>query len=68
MHDDIRTPPPAEGGPDMELPGADRPQPRPDTNDDLPARLGERIERRPPGVAIGEADLLPDVEVPDEQM
>ena len=60
---------PAEGRPDVGLPGADRPQPAPDRNDDLPQRLGERIEHGPSdGIASGEPDLLPNVEVPAETM
>jgi|GEM_PF-3007898 len=61
---------PAEGRPDLELPGADRDRERPDTPDaDLPQRLGERIENGPgPGIAAGEPDLVPDVEVPEETM
>jgi hypothetical protein len=59
---------PAEGRPDMDLPGADRPEPQSDPQADLPQRLGERIERGPSGIASGEPDLLPDVEVPNAQM
>jgi hypothetical protein len=60
---------PAEGRPDMDLPGADRPNPAPDREDDLPERLGERIEAGPGGgIASGEPDLLPNVEVPETQM
>jgi len=80
---------PAEGRPEMELPGADRdtgadrqppsvpsPDGRPvdreppdDPNADLPERLGERIEHGPgTGIAAGEPDLVPDVEVPEETM
>ncbi len=60
---------PAEGRPDLGLPGADVPDPSPDRNDDLPERLGERIENGPgPGIAAGEPDLLPNVEVPEAQM
>lgn len=62
-------PDPAEGRPDLGLPGADHPQPAPDREDDLPERLGERIEDGPAGgVASGEPDLLPNVEVPEETM
>ena len=66
-----RTPPmdPAEGRPDMNLPGADRPNPAPDREAGLPERLGERIERGPgEGIATGEPDLLPNVEVPETHM
>ena len=60
---------PAEGRPDLGLPGADVPDPTPDRNDDLPERLGERIENGPgDGIAAGEPDLLPNVEVPEAQM
>lgn len=59
---------PAEGRPHVDLPGADRPEPRPEPDDDLPVRLGERIARDPVGVAIGEPDLLPDVDVPEAEM
>ena len=82
---------PAEGRPDMDLPGADYDDPAtdqdpadtpdpgpgrgpdqkiPDTPDaDLPQRLGERIENGPgSGIAAGEPDLVPDVEVPEETM
>ena len=59
---------PAEGRPDLGLPGADRPEPRPDPDEDLPERLGHRIESDPVGIAAGEPDLLPEVEVPDAQM
>ncbi|HXG25250.1 MAG TPA: hypothetical protein VNL94_00130 [Candidatus Binatia bacterium] len=65
--------PPAEGRPDLGSPGTDRdvrddlPV---DRNDDLPERLGERIENGSSsrGVATGEPDVLPDVETPDETM
>ena len=82
---------PAGGGPDMRLPGADRPHPinerapgdtpdpgpmpRPDTDPpdapgaNLPERLGDRVAHGPgPGIASGEPDLVPDVEVPEETM
>jgi hypothetical protein len=82
---------PAEGRPDMDLPGADRAEPAserrpgqgPDPGDapqpdreppdspgaDLPERLGERVSNGPgPGIATGEPDLVPDVEVPEETM
>jgi len=59
---------PAEGRPDMDLPGADRPEPQADPQSELPQRLGERIEREPSGIASGEPDLLPNVEVPEAQM
>lgn len=89
---------PAEGRPEMGLPGADRPdqvdeprpgdrpnpghtpdpeQPRPDRTPpdapdaELPQRLGRRIEGGPnsgSGIAAGEPDLMPNVEVPEETM
>ena len=69
---DGRTPTPndpADGRPDMHLPGADRPSPAPDREDDLPERLGQRIQDGPgDGIATGEPDLLPNVEVPEGQM
>jgi hypothetical protein len=84
-------PEPAEGRPDMQLPGADQEQPtserapgdtpdsgplrRPDPEppdspgENLPERLGERIENGPgTGIATGEPDLLPNVQVPEETM
>lgn len=66
-------PDPAEGRPDMDLPGADHPDARPEVPEtpdaDLPERLGERIANGPGGgVASGEPDLLPDVDVPEETM
>lgn len=77
---DVTTPPtdgahggtggdPAEGRPDLGIPGADR-QPVPaGPQDDLPERLGERIENgSSSGLATGEPDVLPDVEVPEETM
>ena len=55
--------------PDIDLPGADYPGPAPDPEADLPARLGRRIDEGPgEGIAAGETDLLPDVEVPEGQM
>jgi hypothetical protein len=69
---------PAEGRSDMELPGADRAKPISDRapgdaphapGDDLPQRLGERIQNEPgTGIGGGEPDLVPDVEVPEETM
>ena len=53
---------PAEGRPDLGFPGADR-------DDDLPQKLGERIENgSSSAMATGEPDVLPDVEVPDTTM
>lgn len=66
-----RTPPnePAEGSPDMNLPGADYPTPESDREGGLPQRLGERIEHGPAeGIVAGEPDLLPNVDVPEAQM
>ncbi|MEO5703981.1 MAG: hypothetical protein ABIZ52_00480 [Candidatus Limnocylindrales bacterium] len=57
-----------EGRPDMDLPGAEREGPQVDPQDDLPQRLGERIEGGPSGIATGEPDVLPNVEVPEGQM
>jgi hypothetical protein len=71
MHDDrVTLPPdgPADSRPDLDLPGANRPETQPDPDDQLPERLGERIAREPDGIATGEPDLLPNVEVPDAQM
>ena len=82
---------PAEGRPEMELPGADtaepiserRPGGAPDPGGmpppdreppdspgvDLPERLGERVANGPgTGIAMGEPDLMPNVEVPNETM
>lgn len=60
---------PAEGRPDLGIPGANHPEPTPDRNDDLPERLGKRIEDGPgTGIAAGEPDLLPNVEVPEATM
>lgn len=60
---------PAEGRPDLGVPGADHPDPAPDRDDDLPERLGERLEKGPgEGIATGEPDLLPNVEVPEATM
>lgn len=60
---------PAEGRPDLGVPGPDRPEVPPGRQDDLPNRLGERIENgSSSGLAPGEPDVLPDVEVPDETM
>jgi hypothetical protein len=60
---------PAEGRPDLGIPGADRPELPPAPEDDLPERLGERIYGGgAEGIASGEPDLKPDVEVPDATM
>lgn len=59
---------PAEGEPKMEFPGADTQFPA-DRDDDLPERLGQRIDSGPDrGIATGTPDLLPDVEPPDNPM
>jgi hypothetical protein len=66
----------ADGPAEMDLPGADRPAPRPEPKDvpdapdpEQPQRLGERIEHGlGSGIAAGEPDLIPDVEVPEETM
>jgi hypothetical protein len=71
MHDDRTTPTPDgrdAGYSEMDLPGPDRPDPRPDRDDELPEHLGERIDQEPDGIASGEPDLLPNVEVPEAQM
>jgi hypothetical protein len=60
---------PAEGRPDLGIPGADREDRPSGAQDDLPERLGERIENgSSSGIAPGEPDVLPDVEVPEETM
>jgi hypothetical protein len=60
---------PAEGLPDLGLPGADRRDVPQGREDDLPERLGQRIENgSSSGLASGEPDVLPDVEVPEETM
>ena len=60
---------PAEGRPDLGIPGADRQDELPGREDDLPEKLSERIYGGSgQGVAAGEPDIKPDVEVPDETM
>jgi hypothetical protein len=60
---------PAEGRPDLGIPGADRQDVPQDPQADLPERLGERIENgSSSGLAPGEPDVLPDVEVPESTM
>jgi hypothetical protein len=60
---------PAEGRPDLGIPGADRQDVPTGPQDDLPERLGQRIENgSSSGLAAGEPDVLPDVEVPEETM
>jgi hypothetical protein len=60
---------PAEGRPDLGIPGADQPDELPGREDDLPERLGERVSGgRDQGIATGEPDVKPDVEIPDETM
>jgi hypothetical protein len=60
---------PAQGRPDLGLPGADRDDIPPGREDDLPERLGQRIENgSSSGLATGEPDVLPDVEVPEQTM
>jgi hypothetical protein len=60
---------PAEGRPDLGIPGADRQDVPPGPQDDLPERLGERIENgSSSAIAPGEPDVVPDVEVPEETM
>jgi hypothetical protein len=59
---------PAEGRPEMDLPGADRPDPSPEPEAKLPERPLDRRDQPPPGNPPGEPDLLPDVEVPEVSM
>jgi hypothetical protein len=60
---------PAEGRPDLGIPGADRPDATPGPEDELPERLSERIYGGgAQGIATGESDLKPDVEVPEQTM
>jgi hypothetical protein len=60
---------PAEGRPDLGIPGADRPELAPAPEDELPERLGERIYGGgEQGIATGTPDLKPDVEVPESTM
>jgi hypothetical protein len=60
---------PAEGRPDLGIPGADQPDAHPGREDQLPERLSERIYGGgEQGLATGEPDLKPDVEIPDESM
>lgn len=67
---DERRPELPNDAPEMRFPGADRPAPPPDREDDLPERLGERIAEGPggSGIATGESDLLPNVEIPESSM
>lgn len=58
MPEDARTEPKP-----MAFPPPDSPP-----EDELPERLGERIDPGSAGIASGEPDLLPDVEPPDGQM
>lgn len=69
--------PPAEGRPDLGIPGADRDdvpvggvpeQEFPGREDELPEQLSDRIHGRDRGVATGGSDVKPDVEIPDESM
>lgn len=61
---------PAEGRPDARLPGADQGSGLPGASDDeLPQRLGERIENgSSSSMAPGGSDVLPDVEPPETTM
>src|SRR5689334_3023928 len=63
-------PDPVEGAPDSRLPGADQGSGLPGTQDDnLPERLGERIENgSSSAIAPGGSDLLPNVEPPETTM
>ena len=62
------SPQPAEGRPDLGLPGADELDEMPGRENELPERLGERIAGDDRGIATGEPDLKPDVEVREETM
>jgi hypothetical protein len=60
---------PAEGRSDLGIPGADRPDVQRGREDELPEKLSERIYGGAgEGVATGEPDIKPDVEIPDESM
>lgn len=61
---------PVEGAPDSRLPGADQGSGLPGAeDDDLPQRLGERIENgSSSAIAPGGSDVLPDVEPPETTM
>jgi hypothetical protein len=60
---------PAEGRPDLGIPGADRPDTLPGREDELPEKLSERIYGGAgQGLAAGEPDIKPDVEIPNETM
>ncbi len=59
---------PPQDRPDVDLPGVDDQGPQIDPQEDLPQQLGERIGLGPSGIASGELDLLPNVEVPNAQM
>ena len=60
---------PAEGRPDLGIPGADRPDAQRGREDELPERLSERIYGGAgQGVAAGEPDIKPDVEIPETTM
>lgn len=60
---------PAEGRPDLGIPGADRPEAPPAREEDLPEQLSERIYGGGgQGIATGTPDLKPDVEVPESTM
>jgi hypothetical protein len=54
--------------PEMQFPGAGVPGPSGNPDAELPQRLAERIDDKAGGIASGEPDLLPDVEVPDSSM
>jgi len=59
---------PAEGRPDLGIPGADRPESPRGHEDELPERLSERIYGGGQNVGGGDPDIKPDVEIPDEVM
>jgi hypothetical protein len=59
---------PVEGRPDLGIPGADRQDVPTGPQDNLPERLGQRIENGSSSGLAAEPDVLPDVEVPEETM
>ncbi len=58
----------AEGRPEMRFPGANVPEPTSNPDAELPQRLAERIDDKAGGIASGEPDLLPDLDVPATSM
>jgi hypothetical protein len=60
---------PAEGRPDLPLPGADREHGLPDNEAERRDALAERVGAgTPPAAASQEPDVLPDVEPPEATM